>query len=282
MSVPGRMRWALLVEYDGSGFVGWQRQSIGLSVQEALETALGTLTNDPAVRVLGAGRTDTGVHAFGQVAAFTTGKSLSADNVVRGTNRYLPATVRLRAARRVALDFNPRGAAVGRHYGYRLASGGVAPALERTWTAWDAARLDVDRMAETMALFRGRHDFSAFRSSQCQARRTVLDLRRAEVRAIPRGPDSSFGSLILFDFECRSFLHSMVRMLVGAAVEAGRGRLEPASIGEFLRTGRRPDSAFSTAPGHGLCLVSVQYPPEWRLWGSRGNAPAENAEKGPV
>ncbi len=258
-------RWALLVEYEGTGFAGWQRQTNGPSIQAAIEEALGRLTEHP-VRVLGAGRTDAAVHALGQVAAFTTEKPLRADNIVRGGNAYLPPQIRLRSARQVSPAFNPRREALGRLYRYRLAQGGVPPALERAVVTWTSSAVDWARVAEALAFLQGRHDFAAFRSSQCTARRTVLTLERAEVEVIPRGPDQECGVMAEFHFGCRSFLHNMVRMLVGAALEVGRKRLDLQKLETILQTGARAGVRFPTAPAHGLCLMSVRYPAQLGLW----------------
>lgn len=266
-STPIPIRWALLVEYDGADFVGWQRQKNGHSVQEAIEQALGRLTGEPVV-ILGAGRTDAGVHALGQVAAFTTEKPLQPENVVRGGNSYLPPSVRIRAARTVSLDFNPRRDAIRRHYRYRLVQGGgVGPAMERSTVAWIQGEMDWNRVREALGRFRGVHDFAGFRSSRCSATRTVLDLERADLVLADRGPGPEFGAAAEFHFECRSFLHNMVRLLVGAALEAGRGGLDPEALERSLREGRRGTTRFRTAPPEGLCLMSVGYPPGLGLWG---------------
>jgi len=253
------------VEYDGTDFVGWQRQENGLSVQETLETALERLTGD-SVRVLGAGRTDAGVHALGQVAAFSTSRPLKEGNVVRGGNAHLPPAVRIRSARAVSPAFNPRRDGTLRIYRYALDIGGVAPALAHRFRAWIPGPLNWDRVVDALAHMRGIHDFKAFRSSQCTARRTRLHLRRADLTLTPRGSEPGFGTTAEIVFECRSFLHNMVRMLVGAALEAGRGRLGIDSLERLLCEGIRGSTRFPTAPARGLCLMAVAYPPSLGLW----------------
>ncbi len=259
-------RWALLIEYDGTGFAGWQRQANSPSVQQAIEEALERLTGEKA-RILGAGRTDAGVHALGQVASFLTRRSLNERTLTRGLNSYLPPSARIRAARRVDARFNPRREARMRWYRYRLASGGVAPALERTWRAWTPARLDWERVEAALEIFRGRHDFSAFRAAGCDSPRTLLTLKNATLRRHPRGADGGeSGWDAEMDFHCRSFLRNMVRLLAGAAIEAGRGRLSLDTLRQSLDSGERGEAHWPPAPASGLCLISVEYPAEWNLW----------------
>ncbi len=275
----GIRRWAILVEYDGTDWPGWQRQTNGLAIQEALEQALAALTGREA-SILGAGRTDAGVHALGQVAAFGAPERFTAANIVGGMNARLPATVRVRDARPVPDGFNPRRDALRRRYVYRVVRSRVAPALDRARVAWISHDVDWEKVRAALECFRGRHDFSAFRSSQCQATRTVLDLEEARLQVMPLwggadgaageanglGEANSLGDAAQISFVCRSFLHSMVRFMAGAALEAGQGRLTPDAIKEMLRSGQRGAHKLWCAPPQGLCLVEVMYPAELGLW----------------
>lgn len=267
-------RWALLIEYDGTDYVGWQRQTNGISIQQRLEEALERLLGHP-VRIYGAGRTDAGVHALGQVAAFTTHKPFAAETMVRGTNAHLDSAIRVREARRVDAGFDPRRDARRRHYRYRLIRGASAPALGRYEMAWTHARVDWDRVRLALDHLRGRHDFVAFRSRLCTARRTVLDLKRAELTVLPRQDGESplpsrmaddGAVLARFDFACRSFLHHMVRYLVAIALEIGKGRVTLEQLDECLSRADRGALHLAPAPPRGLCLVSVAYPRRWGLW----------------
>jgi tRNA pseudouridine38-40 synthase len=270
------VRWALLIEYDGTDYVGWQRQTNGISIQQRLEEALERLLGHP-VRVHGAGRTDAGVHALGQVAAFTTSRDFPPETVVRGTNAHLDAAIRVRDARCVAAEFDPRRDARLRHYRYHLLRGRSAPALGRREMAWTHARMDWERAREALDRLSGCHDFAAFRSRLCTARRTVLNLERAELTTFSRGtaeplPFSRAAEedavVACFDFECRSFLHHMVRYLVAIAVEIGKGRVSLDQLDACLAAGDRGGFQLAPAPPEGLCLLSVAYPRRWGLWES--------------
>ncbi len=246
---PGR-RLALLVEYEGTAFGGSQYQKNAPTVQGTLERALGSLTGEP-IRVAMAGRTDAGVHARGQVAAFTTRTRHSAETVVRAVNALLPDAISIRAATEVPPDFDPRRWATSRWYRYTLHLGPQRPAIERRLVWHLAGALDTRSMAEAARHLEGRHDFAAFTApSEAQRQVTERDCTIAQWRC--RGETATF------DIEANAFLPHMVRRIVGTLVEVGRGKL---SVAEFERLVNEapPGEASRTAPPRGLCLMKVRY-----------------------
>lgn len=249
------MRVALGLEYEGSGFCGWQSQASGCGVQDALESALSVVADSPT-RVVCAGRTDSGVHALGQVVHFDT-DALRPDTAwVRGVNAHLPASVAVRWARPVSSDFHARFSARGRRYRYLLLNRPERPGLMARRVGWFHRPLDVDTMASAARLLLGEHDFSAFRAIECQAKSPVKTLRRADV--------TRHGDLLVFDFEANAFLHHMVRNLVGALVYVGKGSHPPAWLGELLAARDRSRAA-PTFEACGLYFAGVDYDPAWQL-----------------
>jgi tRNA pseudouridine38-40 synthase len=246
---PGR-RVALLVEYDGTAYGGSQYQENAPTVQGSLERALGSLTGEP-IRIAMAGRTDAGVHAVGQVAAFTTTARHREATIVRALNALLPADIAVRAAQEVPQGFNPRRDAVSRRYRYTLHAGRQRSALSRR-TTWHPGRtLDVRCMQEAADSLVGRQDFAAFAPPyEARKRSTVRELTLARLTAC--------GELIRFDVEANAFLAHMVRRIVGTLVEVGSGRMSAAEF-ESLVTDAAPGKAGRTAPARGLCLVKVRY-----------------------
>lgn len=244
----------LTIEYDGTAYFGWQRQDHSgnplPTVQGALEAALARLVGHP-VRCDGAGRTDTGVHALGQVARIvTTAPHIAADGIVRGGNTLLPGDIRIVAAEEAPATFDPRRDARLRAYRYSMIAQPVAPALGRQRLLHVRWQLDWAAAERALALLEGEHDFSAFRSSTCTATRTRLTLRRA--RHVDEHPVHHI------EFECRSFLHHMVRFMGGVVLEVARGKCPPEIVTEMLETGRQA-AHFWSLPPHGLVLVRVEY-----------------------
>ncbi len=246
----GARAYRLMVEYDGTAYAGWQIQKKAPSVQAELEAALEALTAHP-VRVAGSGRTDAGVHALGQVARFvTTAPRIGPDAIVRGGNTKLPADIRILQAERCDDDFDPRRDARLRWYRYSIVTRAVAPALDRHRLLHMPHAMDWDRVEAGLEIIRGEHDFSGFRSSRCSATRTVLTMEHA---ALMRD-----GERFHIDLKCRSFLHNMVRLLVGLLVEVGQGRHEVDVIRQCLDASKKV-VRFRTAPPHGLVLMRVYY-----------------------
>ena len=244
-------RIGMIVEYDGSGYHGWQRQTNARGVQQTLEEALENLTGE-SVRLSAAGRTDTGVHALGQVVSFTTRLTWDADAFTRALHYWLPDDVGVRAAWDAPLDFNPRRDAVLRHYRFRLWNRPIPPVLERhLWTA-TSHTLDFDRIREAGQRLIGDHDFRGFRSTKCSAKRTRLDLERLEWTEVE--PD-----LWEMEISSRSFLRNMIRIIVGTLIEIGRGAEPVELIDQILESGDRLQAGPTAGPA-GLILERVDYP----------------------
>ncbi|MFP4379688.1 MAG: tRNA pseudouridine(38-40) synthase TruA [Candidatus Sumerlaeia bacterium] len=247
----GEMRaFRLIVEYDGSNYCGWQCQPNQPSIQQSLEEALEYVTCHP-VRCYGAGRTDSGVHAMGQVVrVMTTAPNIDEQALVRGGNTNLPEDIRIQEAQPCNLSFDPRREARMRWYRYSMINQPVAPALDRKRYLHLPGEIDWNAVDQAIQLLKGEHDFSAFRSSACSAKRTVLTMETAHhLDAHP---------IHHFDFKCRSFLHHMVRFMSGMLIEIGMGKQRISELEEMLRTGKRRLS-FRLAPAHGLVLMRVLY-----------------------
>ena len=259
------MRIALGIEYDGSRFLGWQTQPGGGGAQDALERALSAIAGAP-VSVTAAGRTDRGVHARGQVAHFDTDARRPESAWVRGVNALLPEDAAVLWARQVDGEFHARYSAVSRTYRYVLLSRAVRPALASRYTGWFHAPLDVAAMREAAALLVGEHDFSAFRSAQCQAKTPVRSLHALEIER--RGD-----TRVDFVLRANAFLHHMVRNVVGTLVYVGKGKQAPHWVREVLDSRERSRAA-PTFAAAGLYLEAVEYEAKWGLGQS---APAELA-----
>ena len=220
------MRIVLGIEYEGSMFCGWQSQAGGGSVQDALESALSAVANTSLVRVVCAGRTDAGVHAIEQVVHFDAPVERPLTAWVRGVNAHLPTAIAVRWAQPMPDDFHARFSAQGRRYRYVLLNRAERPGLMAHRVGWFHLPLDLSAMQSASTFLLGTHDFSAFRSAECQAKSPVKTLRKI---SIVRHED-----LIMFDFEADGFLHHMVRNLIGALVYVGKGAHPPGWLGELL------------------------------------------------
>jgi tRNA pseudouridine38-40 synthase len=242
--------------YDGSDYVGWQRQANGVSIQGLIEEALQVL-DGRTVRVTGAGRTDAGVHALGQVAAFTIERVLSADAVVRALNAQLPDAIRVVAAEEAAPTFHPRFEARAKTYRYRIWNSDVISPFERRYAWHLAGPLDLDAMRAAARLIEGRHDFAAFQASGGSAATSERDVFASRVDVEPPSPNPQ-SLLLVYDICGSGFLRHMVRIIMGSLVEVGRGRKPVEWIGGLLASRDRA-AAGPTAPALGLFLVSVAY-----------------------
>lgn len=244
-------RLALLVEYDGTAYGGSQHQKNAPTVQGALEGALSSLTGEQS-RVALAGRTDAGVHAIGQVAAFTTRSRHTAAVVARACNARLPKDIAVRAATLVPLEFNPRRNAAGRWYRYTLGLRKQRPALLRN-RIWHLERdIDVEVMNEAAQALLGTRDFAAF-APPAEARRGSTQRRITRVGLTPGA-----GRLVHFDIEGNAFLRHMVRRATAALVDVGTGRRTREEF-EMLVADAKPGAASGMAPARGLCLMKVRY-----------------------
>ncbi|KAA3608202.1 MAG: tRNA pseudouridine(38-40) synthase TruA [Planctomycetota bacterium] len=249
MNTPRRL--ALLVAYDGREFHGFQRQPGFLTVQEELERAWSATSGETAV-LHGSGRTDAGVHAWGQVVHFNTWSSLPAAKVKAALNSYLPDELVVRASAEVAPEFHARSSAVAKRYGYLLATGRSRPVLRRGLVAWEKREdLDLAAMRAAVPFLLGTHDFSAFAAAGRTTKTSVRTLSSIHVHPIRGG----FGFL----FQGDGFLYKMVRNLVGSLLEVGRRRRAPQWVGAVLASGDRR-KAGPTAAAEGLYLWRVVYP----------------------
>jgi tRNA pseudouridine38-40 synthase len=242
----------ITIAYDGGPFVGWQRQAAGTSIQALIEDALGELDGRD-VAVVGAGRTDAGVHALGQVASFTLVRDTSPDVVVRSLNHKLPPEIRVRSAEEVSASFHARFDATSKRYRYRLWNGDVMNPFERAYVWHVPGALDVPAMAEAAASVEGRHDFAAFQTVGGAPGPTERVITLSTIACGESG-------LITYDVEGDGFLRHMVRAIVGTLTEVGRGRRTAAWMREVVAS-RDRSQAGQTAPPHGLFLVNVGYNP---------------------
>jgi tRNA pseudouridine38-40 synthase len=243
------MRLALGVSYRGQAYHGWQSQPDGHTVQDRLETALTAFADRPVATVC-AGRTDAGVHALNQVVHLDTDIAREAFSWVRGTNRYLPGDIAVQWCQPVADDFHARNAARGRRYAYLLLESPVRPAIESGLAGWSFRPLDAQAMREAAALLIGEHDFSAFRSSECQAASPVKTLREISI--------GRHGAYWRLEFEASAFLHHMVRNIMGCLVAVGSGTRAPGWIAEVLQSRDRAQAAPTFSPD-GLYFVGPYY-----------------------
>jgi tRNA pseudouridine38-40 synthase len=237
-------RFRATVEYDGTEFFGFQAQPGTRTVQGELEAALARLSGGNRQPVMGAGRTDAGVHATGQVIAFTYPGTLSAEALTEALNGTLPPDVAISGLRRVPDGFNPRYAARYREYRYTIWNGPRSPLKERT-SLWVRSELDVIAMAKAATALEGRHDFSPFGGADPQPVRTVHRIR------IRRS-----GSTVTIDVRADAFLRGMVRRIVATLLAVGRGQLEVSAVPGLLEAGR-PALSGAAAPARGLCLRRV-------------------------
>lgn len=255
MSPPRPKHIKLVLEYDGTNFSGWQKQPAFRTVQGELEKAIINVSGIPS-RVTGAGRTDTGVHARGQVANFKTNSRLSPQDWIQALNHYLPQDLVVLSARRVTAVFHARFSAVGKTYTYRISNNKIPSALGRDYVWQYYPPLNIRAMRAGTRFIQGRHDFSSFQvdrsgkikkggspSAVCTLREVKISLR---------------GSRVIFTFTGNRFLQHMVRSIVGTLLEVGRGRIKPREISEIIK---KKDRKFAgpTVPARGLCLERVLY-----------------------
>jgi tRNA pseudouridine38-40 synthase len=245
------MRIALGIEYNGSGFHGWQAQLGDLpTIQGTLEAALAHIANEP-VALTCAGRTDAGVHATGQVVHFDTTAKRHIDAWIWGTNSKLPPSIVVRWARHVDHHFHARFTATARRYRFIIFNHPIRPAIFSGLATWYYYPLDVERMVEAGKCLIGEQDFSSFRASQCNSKspmRNIIDF------SVKRD-----GDLVIIEVEANAFLHHMVRNIVGTLVKIGAGFKEPSWMDEVLKAKNRRAAGETSAPD-GLYLMQVRYP----------------------
>jgi tRNA pseudouridine38-40 synthase len=254
------------LEYDGTAYAGWQRQPNQPTIQEAVETAVRSITQTE-VPVIAAGRTDAGVHALGQVASFRTDKALAPDEWLRALNAMLPPDISVRSVELARDDFHARYSATGKRYEYRILNRPARPALDRARVWHLHGRLDLDAMRTAARHLVGKHDFSSFQGHPTDVENPICDLRRLEIISSPSpfplprrgGEDRGEGaSLIRIHFEADRLLKQMVRAIVGTLAEVGQGRRKADDVKAILDARDRRAAGY-TAPAHGLYLVAVIY-----------------------
>ena len=247
-------RYKVIIEYDGTDYVGFQRQApeAGPTVQGELESALAAINRREAVTVFGAGRTDSGVHAAGQVVAFELNWAHGSETLVRALNANLPPAIAVKSAEECSPDFHPRYSAKGRRYRYSIWNAPArSPLRERfAWRVWPPA-LNVSAMADASARLVGRKDFAAFGTAPDEDGHTVREVREARW-------ETSGESGLDFYIEADAFLHRMVRSIVGTLRQVGAGDLTPDEFGAIVDSKDR-SRAGTTAPPQGLCLIEVLY-----------------------
>ena len=241
--------YKIIIEYDGSNFVGWQRQENGLSIQQLIEESIQKLTNKKTT-IFGAGRTDAGVHAKGQVASFELENELDTDTIRDGLNHHLrPYPVAVLLTEKVGNDFNARFSAKLRFYEYRVINRRPPLTLEnnRVWCVHKT--INIEKIIDESKNFIGKHDLSAFRSINCQSKSAIKSINSFNVKKNEQE--------INFIISAKSFLHSQVRIMVGTLVDIGLGKISK-SISEIIALKKR-EYAGVTAPPHGLYLTKVEY-----------------------
>ena len=249
------MRYALGIEYDGSEFLGWQRHGHGPTVQGAVEAALGFVADQP-VAVICSGRTDAGVHAACQVVHFDTEVVRDPRAWVLGSNTRLPGAVRVLWCQAVPEEFHARYAARARCYCYRILNRTIPPAMQRQYLSWERLPLDAAAMNRAAQALLGEHDFSAFRTVQCQAKHPIRTLHSIQV--------GRQDEQVLVDVQANAFLHHMVRNIVGSLIPVGRGEQDEAWPGRLL-AGKDRSVAGPTAPAAGLVFLGPKFPKQWKL-----------------
>ncbi len=249
------MKIALVLEYDGYEYCGWQKQPKGLSIQSELEKALSRIACQPILTVA-AGRTDAGVHALYQVVHFETSVMRPMTAWVRGVNSLISPALSVLWAGKVSQDFHARFSATGRTYLYRLLNRPTRPGVFRGKVGWIHDPLNLDRMQTAARILTGEHDFSAFRSAECQAKNAVRQIYKLEI--------TQQGALLVFELRANAFLQHMVRNIVGSLVYVGKGRYPVEWIQTILDKRDRALAAPTFSPD-GLYLAGVHYPATWRL-----------------
>jgi len=264
--VPGHVtgatrRVALGISYLGCAYKGWQSQTGGGTVQDALEAALSRFAVAP-IKVVCAGRTDSGVHGMNQVVHLDTHCDRTPFSWVRGTNAFLPRDIAVQWAAPVADGFHARNCAIGRRYTYVLLEAAVRPALEHGRVGWVFRPLNGDAMREAALHLIGEHDFTSFRSSMCQSPTPIKTLREVGIRRC--GPPDAPTAYWRFDFEGQAFLHHMIRNIMGCLLAVGTGAQRPEWVRDVRDALDRKVAAPTFSPD-GLYFLGPRYDPAWGL-----------------
>ena len=239
----------IVIEYDGTNFVGWQQQENGQSIQSALQEALFKLTGEK-ITIFGAGRTDAGVHAYGQVASFTLNKKIEIDVMRDGLNQHLrPQPIAVQKAELVEDDFHARFSAKKRWYEYKIINRRPPLTIDvnRAWCVYK--NLDIEKMKSESASFLGKHDLNAFRSAHCQSKNSIKTIDSIAIK--------NKDEQIIFEVSAKSFLHSQVRIMIGTLIDIAKGNINK-TILDIINSKQR-EIAGQTAPAHGLYLKKIEY-----------------------
>ena len=241
--------YKIVIEYDGTNFVGWQQQENGQSIQSTLQEALLKLTGENII-IFGAGRTDAGVHAYGQVASFNLNKKIEIDVIRDGLNQHLrPQPIAVQKAELVEDDFHARFSAKKRWYEYKIINRRPPLTIDinRAWCVYK--NLDIEKMKSESASFLGKHDLNAFRSAHCQSKNSIKTIDSISIR--------NKDEKIIFEISAKSFLHSQVRIMIGTLVDIAKGNINK-TILDIINSKQR-EIAGQTAPAHGLYLKRIEY-----------------------
>lgn len=249
------MRIALGIEYDGSHYHGWQKQPGLYTVQSCLEQALAKIANEP-VSITCAGRTDTGVHAAGQIIHFVTTAKRPMRSWIFGVNSHLPRDISVHWAKLVDEEFHARFSALTRRYCYIIYNHSIRPAVLRSHVAWHYKALDQERMHDAAQYLVGEHDFSSFRAMECQS--------HSPIRRIDKFVVTRQGQYVILDVTANAFLHHMVRNMAGGLIAIGTGKQPVEWIQDVLSAKNRSLGA-ETAPPYGLYLIEVTYPEKYQI-----------------
>jgi tRNA pseudouridine38-40 synthase len=249
------VRLAFGISYNGRAYQGWQSQLSGQTVQDQLEAALGRFTAQK-VSTLCAGRTDAGVHGLMQVVHFDTEVERSSHSWIRGVNALLPRDIAVQWAQTVPVEFHCRSNALSRRYAYILLESSVRPSVEAGQVGWIYSCLDMTAMQQATVHLLGQHDFTSFRASACQALSPVKTLQRIDI--------SRRGAYWRFDFEANSFLHHMIRNIMGCLIAVGQHKQSPDWVRDVLLALDRNAAAPTFAPD-GLYFLGPRYAPHWEL-----------------
>jgi len=245
-----RKNFKIIVEYDGTGYHGWQRQKADRTIQQEIEQALETMTAGQ-ITLCGSGRTDAGVHAFGQTANFLCETDLSPEVFKKGLNSLLPEDIVIKECRLAAESFHARYDVKSKVYHYRIVNRKVPPAIGRQYAWFIRKRLDTAAMRYAISHICGIHDFKAFEGTGSPRAHTIRNVMAADLN------ENNEGSIV-FEIEADGFLRYMVRNIVGTLVDVGLGKIIPAEFKEILESKNR-SQASATAPPHGLFLMEVKY-----------------------
>ena len=242
-------RIMIVVAYEGTKYCGWQSQPNQITVEEVINRELSRLLNEN-IEVIGASRTDSGVHAYCNVAVFDTEARMPAEKMIYAINQRLPEDIRIQSSCEVVADFHPRHTDSKKTYEYRIYNTGVQNPMKRHFALWDYHKLDVDKMKEAAAYLVGEHDFKSFCSADTQVESTVRTIYDLSV--------TQNGEDITISVCGNGFLYNMVRIIAGTLLEVGKGKIEPNAMAQILEALDR-QTAGPTAPAHGLTLAKYEF-----------------------